>query len=134
MEVAMSQRASAPPAANATVSGALTGLIVFLIVAVVERFVFPGHGAPRYSLLITLVGAAGMGALFGAIVGLVVAVTQSIPAGIGTGAVLFALLKFSIIGVAGGFTVMAVGVGLIYGAILGWAVSASAAKSLESGR
>ncbi len=129
----MAQRtSSAPPAVNATVSGAASGLILFLIVALIQRFVFPGHDAPRYGLVATLVGAAVMGGVFGAVVGVVVAVTRSIPAGIGVGAVLFAAMKFAVIGVAGGFTLLAVATGLIYGAIFGWAVATSAVKALEA--
>jgi hypothetical protein len=128
----MAQRvSSAPPAINATLSGAASGLILFLIVALIEHFFFSGHQAPRYGLAATLIGAAVIGGVFGAVVGLIVAMTRSMPAGIGVGAVLFAAMKFTVIGVAGGFTILAVVTGLIYGAIFGWAVATSALKALE---
>lgn len=121
---------AAPPVVNATASGAVSGLILFLFLTLIERYVFTAHDTARYGLLSMLIGGAVIGAVFGAIVGLVVALTRSLPAGVGVGAVLFAIMKFMIIGVAGGFGVLAIIIGLIYGAVLGWVVATSAVKAL----
>lgn len=131
----MASRSSASPATNGIASGAVSGLLMFIVIVLIDHFIFSGRETKQYGLMPALIGAAIAGVIFGAIVGVVVVMTRSLPAGVITGAVLIAILKLVDIGGAGGgFAAMAIVFGLLYGAIFGWAVASSVVKSLGSTR
>jgi len=126
------QSSANKPTLSAIASGALSGVIIFMAIILIDHFFFTSRETARYGLPTSLVSAGVLGAVFGAVVGSVLAMTRSMPAGILTGAVLFALVKVMVIGFIGAFTVAAIIFGLIYGAIFGWCVASSAAKAMEA--
>ena len=127
----MATRTSTSPRASGIISGAVSGLVMFVVILLMDHFFFSSRETRQYGLVAALIGAGVAGAVFGAIVGLVVVQTRSMPAGVATGAVLFALLKLAAIGAAGAFSVGAVIFGLIYGAVFGWAVTGSVVKAMD---
>lgn len=127
----MSATTSGKPTASAVVSGAVSGLVMFAVIVLIDHFFFDSSETARYGLMMTLLIAGVAGAVFGAVVGMVVASTRSMPAAIATGALLFAGLKLLAVGAAGGISAAAVVFGLIYGAVFGWAVASSAVKAMQ---
>jgi len=127
----MPQARPASPIITGLVSGAFSGLIVLAVIVLVDHFIFSGRESARYGLVPTLIGAGIIGAGVGAVVGAVVVLSGSAPAGIAAGAVIFALLRLIGMGMMGGWTVLAVFMGLIYGALFGWAVASSVTKALQ---
>lgn len=125
------QTQSSKPTLSAVGSGAVSGVILFVVLILIDHFVFASRETGRYGLTASLISAAVMGIVFGAIVGLVVALTRSMPAGIVAGAILFALAKVLVLGTTGAMTAFAIVFGLIYGALFGWGVAASAMKALD---
>jgi len=123
----MPQARPASPMVTALVSGAISGLIVLAVIVLVDHFIFSGRESARYGLVATLISAG----IVGAGVGAVVVLSGSAPAGIAAGAVIFALIRLIGMGMMGGWTVLAVFMGLIYGALFGWAVASSVTKALQ---
>jgi len=118
-------------AAAGLVSGAVYGLIVFIIIVLLDHFVFRTPSGTRYGLLSMLIGGAVLGVLFGAIIGLATALSGSVPAGVVIGAILLAGVKLID---AGRYQTLALVMGAVYGALLGWAVANGVAKSLTQAR
>jgi len=128
-----------PPSSTAlltsgAVAGAIYGAIVLLVFITLDRMAFGGSESRGLSFLAAAALAAVSGAVFGAIVGLVTAAAGSVGAGVGAGALLLGIFKaagISLAGFGGGFALLALLAGLVYGALLGWVVASSVIKSVK---
>jgi len=116
-------------AASGAVAGAINGAIIMTIFAVIDRlFVGVGDWLPA------VIGGLISGALLGALVGLLTVLSHSIPIGLATGALVFAVIHgigFSSLRYGQGFNVIALFFGLLYGGVFGWLVAGSVMKSVK---
>jgi len=116
-------------AASGALAGAINGAIIMAIFAVIDRL-FTGMGA----WLPIVIGGLISGAVLGALVGLLTVLSHSLPIGLAAGALVFAMIHgvgLSVLRYGGGFSLMAVFFGLLYGGVFGWLVAGSTLKSVK---
>jgi hypothetical protein len=115
-------------------AGAIIGIITFLIFGVVDRLFSSKEAFLGNSWIQMLLGAIILGAVVGAIVGAVVDKTRNRGMGIIAGAIFVSLIHgfgVTMLGLRGGFRILALIWGAIYGAIASLIIASSILQSIE---
>ncbi|UCH34686.1 MAG: tetratricopeptide repeat protein [Armatimonadota bacterium] len=125
-------------AAAGALGGAIYGAIFMVVLVVVDRILGSQWGvlakAGKPGLIPLIIGAAITGALFGAIIGVPTAVSANTAPGIYTGVGLWVFVAIIIhlrAGTTGLPLLLGLGVGAVYGLLMGWIVASQTNSSIK---